>query len=250
MVEKLDNTVVLVTGASSGIGKATAIRLASAGAKIVLVARRIERLKELEQQIKNAGGEAFPIEVDLTNVNEANEAIAKTIAKFGRLDTVVNAAGVMNNGATLERTLEELEQMIAINLRGLLYITRAALPHLIEAVATSPRKVVDVVNISSVAGRFATAGVAVYNATKFGVTAATEAWRQEFTRQSVRFSVVEPGAVDTELWDEAGWKVFNDLFGKVESLLASDIAEAVAFIVTNPRRVAINEIVVRPTDQA
>ncbi|WP_019538815.1 SDR family oxidoreductase [Proteiniphilum acetatigenes] len=249
MTEKLDKTVALVTGASSGIGRATAIRLASAGAKVVLVARRIERLKELEQQIKNAGGEAFPIEADLTNVNEANEAITKTITMFGRLDTLVNAAGVMNNGATLERSLEELEQMIAVNLRGLLYITRAALPYLIEAVATSPRKVVDVVNISSVAGRIATAQVAVYNATKFGVTAATEAWRQEFTRQSVRFSVVEPGAVDTELWDEAGWKVFNDLFGKVESLHASDIAEAVAFIVTNPRRVAINEIVVRPTDQ-
>lgn len=249
MTEKLDKTVALVTGASSGIGRATAIRLASAGAKVVLVARRIERLKELEQQIKNAGGEAFPIEADLTNVNEANEAIAKTITMFGRLDTLVNAAGVMNNGATLERSLEELEQMIAVNLRGLLYVTRAALPHLIESVTTSPRKVVDVVNISSVAGRFATAQVAVYNATKFGVTAATEAWRQEFTRQSIRFSVVEPGAVDTELWDEAGWKVFNDLFGKVESLHASDIAEAVAFVVTNPRRVAINEIVVRPTDQ-
>lgn len=249
MAERLDNTVALVTGASSGIGKATAIRLASAGAKAVLVARRIERLKEVEQQIKNAGGEAFPVEADLTNVDEANEAITKTIARYGRLDTLVNAAGVMNNGATLERTLDELEQMISINLRGLMYITRAALPHLTKAVATSPRKVVDVVNISSVAGRFANAGVAIYSATKFGVTAATEAWRQEFTRQSVRFSVVEPGAVDTELWDEAGWKVFNDLFGKVESLLASDIAEAVAFIVTNPRRVAINEIVVRPTDQ-
>lgn len=187
MAERLDNTVALVTGASSGIGKATAIRLASAGAKAVLVARRIERLKEVEQQIKNAGGEAFPVEADLTNVDEANEAITKTIARYGRLDTLVNAAGVMNNGATLERTLDELEQMISINLRGLMYITRAALPHLIKAVATSPRKVVDVVNISSVAGRFANAGVAIYSATKFGVTAATEAWRQEFTRQSVRF---------------------------------------------------------------
>ncbi|MGS2738943.1 SDR family NAD(P)-dependent oxidoreductase [Sinomicrobium sp. M5D2P17] len=252
MSEKLDNTVALVTGASSGIGKATAIHLASKGAKVVLVARRIERLNELEQQIKNAGGEAFLIEADLTRVNEANEAITKTIAQFGRLDTLVNAAGVMLNGPSVSSPLSEWEQMVDVNLKGLMYITKAALPHLIEAVATSPRKVVDVVNISSVGGRFAAPQVAIYNATKFGVTAATEAWRQEFTKQSVRFSVVEPGATTTELFEqkEGQWEGFTAMFGEVERLHAEDIAETVGFIVTNPRRVAINEIVVRPTDQA
>lgn len=252
MAEKLDNTVALVTGASSGIGKATAIRLATAGAKVVLVARRIERLKELEQQIRNAGGEAFLIEADLTKVNDANEAITKTISQFGRLDTLVNAAGVMLNGPSISSPLTEWEQMVNVNLKGLMYITKAALPHLIEAVAASPRKVVDVVNISSVGGRFAAPQVAIYNATKFAVTAATEAWRQEFTKQSVRFSVVEPGATATELFEQkkGQWEGFTAMFGEVERLHAEDIAETVAFIVTNPRRVAINEIVVRPTDQA
>lgn len=252
MAEKLNNTVALVTGASSGIGKATAIRLASAGAKVVLVARRIERLKELEQQIKNTGGEAFLIEADLTSANEASEAVTKTIAQYGRLDTLVNAAGVMLNGPSVESPLAEWEQMVDVNLKGLMYITKAALPHLIETVATSPRKVVDVVNISSVGGRFAAPQVAIYNATKFGVTAATEAWRQEFTKQSVRFSVIEPGATDTELFEQKDgqWEGFTAMFGEVERLHAEDIAEAVAFIVTNPRRVAVNEIVIRPTDQA
>ncbi len=252
MSEKLNTTVALITGASSGIGKATAIHLASKGAKVVLVARRIERLKELEEQIINAGGEAFLIEADLTKVKEANEAITKTIAQFGRLDTLVNAAGVMLNGPSVSSPLSEWEQMVDVNLKGLMYITKAALPHLIEAVTTSPRKVVDVVNISSVGGRFAAPQVAIYNATKFGVTAATEAWRQEFTKQSVRFSVVEPGATTTELFEqkEGQWEGFTAMFGEVERLHAEDIAETVGFIVTNPRRVAINEIVVRPTDQA
>ncbi|SDG19918.1 SDR family NAD(P)-dependent oxidoreductase [Epilithonimonas hungarica] len=251
MAERLDNTVALVTGASSGIGKATAIRLASAGAKVVLVARRIERLKELKQQIETIGSEALLIEADLTSAEAASEAIAKTLAQFGRLDTLINAAGVMLNGPSLTSPLAEWEQMVDINLKGLMYITKEALPHLIEAVATSPREVADVVNISSVGGRFATSQVAIYNATKFGVTAASEAWRQEFTKQSVRFSVVEPGATDTELFEqkEGQWEGFKTMFGEVERLHAADVAEAVAYIVTNPRRVAINEIVIRPTDQ-
>ncbi|SEM53405.1 NADP-dependent 3-hydroxy acid dehydrogenase YdfG [bacterium A37T11] len=252
MSEQLNNTVALVTGASSGIGQAAAIRLAAAGAKVVLVARRADRLKTLEKKIQDAGGTAFSIEADLSSANEAAGAVAQTIAQYGRLDTLINSAGVMLNGPSLESPLKEWDQMVDINLRGLMYITKAALPHLVEAVATSPRKVVDVVNISSVAGRFAAAQVAVYNATKFAVTAATEAWRQEFTKRSVRFSVVEPGATATELFEQKDGlrEGFQARFGEIEWLHAEDIAEAIAFIVTNPRRVAINEIVVRPTDQA
>jgi len=252
MAEQLDHTVVIVTGASSGIGQATAIRLASAGARVVLVARRKDRLTKLEQQIKEAGGDAYAIEADISSAGEAAEAVEKTIAKYGRLDTLINAAGVMMNGPSIESPLAEWDQMVNVNLRGLMYITKAALPHLVEAVATSARKVTDVVNISSVSGRIAAPQVAIYTATKFAVTAATEAWRQEFTKQSVRFSVVEPGATVSELFEQKDgqWEGYTAMFGEVERLHAEDIAEAVAFIVTNPRRVAVNEILIRPTDQA
>ncbi|MES9995741.1 SDR family NAD(P)-dependent oxidoreductase [Desulfovibrio aminophilus] len=250
--EKLDKTVALVTGASSGIGRATALRLAAEGASVALVARREDRLEKLAQQIQEDGGSALSIKADISSAREAEDAVARTVAEFGRLDTLVNTAGVMLNGPSIEAPLEEWDRMVNVNLRGLMYMTKAALPHLVAAVATSPRKVVDVVNISSVAGRFAAAQVAIYNATKFAVTAATEAWRQEFTKQSVRFSVIEPGATATELFGhkEGQWEGFTAMFGEVEQLHAEDIAEAVSFIVTNPRRVAINEIVVRPTDQS
>jgi NADP-dependent 3-hydroxy acid dehydrogenase YdfG len=250
MSETLNNTVALVTGASSGIGQATSIRLATAGARVAIVARRGDRLRDLADQIKAAGGEAFAIEADISTADEAARVVSETVEHFGRLDTLVNAAGVMLNGPSIDSPLKDWDQMIDVNLRGLMYVTKAALPHLTNAVASSPRKVVDVVNISSVAGRVAAAQVAIYNATKFAVTAATEAWRQEFTRQSIRFSVVEPGATATELWAQEGqWEGFTAMFGDVERLHAEDIAEAVSFIVTNPRRVAVNEIVVRPTDQ-
>lgn len=250
MAESLENTVALVTGASSGIGRAAAIRLAASGARVALVARRAERLETLAEEIRAHGGEAIAIATDIASAREAEDIVARTVAGFGRLDTVVNAAGTMVNGPSIETPLSDWDRMVDVNLRGLIYVTRAALPHLLEAVGTSPRRVADVVNISSVAGRFATAQVAVYNATKFAVTAATEAWRQEFTRQSLRFSVIEPGAVATELWNVEGqWEGFTAMFGEVERLLAEDIAEAVSFIVTSPRRVAVNEIVIRPTDQ-
>lgn len=252
MSESLKNTVAIVTGASSGIGQATALRLAAAGARVALVARRGDRLEKLAAQINATGGTALPIIADITTADQAAAVIERTITDLRRIDTLVNAAGVMLNGPSIESPLEEWDRMVDVNLRGLMYITKAALPHLVAAVATSPRKVVDVVNISSVGGRFAASQVAIYSATKFAVTAATEAWRQEFTKQSIRFSVVEPGATATELFDQkAGqWEGFTAMFGEVERLHAEDIAEAVSFIVTSPRRVAINEILIRPTDQA
>ncbi|MET0313973.1 MAG: SDR family NAD(P)-dependent oxidoreductase [Hansschlegelia sp.] len=250
MAESLANTVALVTGASSGIGQATAIKLAAAGARVALVARRSERLDALAADIRAQGGEAISIAADISSAPEAQTVVARTMGELGRLDTLVNAAGVMLNGPSIESPLGDWDQMVDVNLRGLMYVTKSALPHLAEAVVTSPRKVVDVVNISSVAGRFAAAQVAIYNATKFAVTAVTEAWRQEFTRQSIRFAVVEPGATATELWSREGqWEGFTAMFGEVEPLHAEDIADAVAFAVTSPRRVAVNEIVVTTTHQ-
>lgn len=252
MTDNQANTVALVTGASSGIGQAIALALSGTGASVALVGRRADRLDALAGKIRDAGGTALSIPADLTSSAGAAQVVERTIEAFGRLDTLVNAAGLMLNGPSIESPLHEWDQMIDINLRGLVYITKAALPHLVAAVATSPRSVVDVINISSVAGRVAAAQVAVYNATKFAVTAATEAWRQEFTRQSVRFSVIEPGATATELFEQKSgqWEGFTSMFGEVERLHAEDVANAALFIATQPRRVAINEIVIRPTDQS
>jgi NADP-dependent 3-hydroxy acid dehydrogenase YdfG len=248
----LTSTVALVTGASSGIGQATARRLAARGAAVVLVARRQDRLDVLAKEITEQGGQAVALAADLTDADTAADIVTTTIERFGRLDTLVNAAGVMLTGDSGTSPLTEWQRMVDINLNGLLYLTNAALPQLVEAAATSPRQVADVVNISSIAGRWVIPHAAVYNATKFGVTAATEAWRQEYARRNVRFSVVEPGLVETELLGHQQTAVQERMaarFADVEQLPADDIAEAVAYIVTSPRRRAVAEIVIRPTDQ-
>jgi NADP-dependent 3-hydroxy acid dehydrogenase YdfG len=247
----LQNTVAMVTGASSGIGRAAARRLAAEGAAVALVARRAERLEELAAEINRSGGAASAIAADLTDAAAAEAAVERVVTELGRLDTLVNAAGVMLNGPSEDSPLQEWDRMVDINLRGLMYVTKAALPHLLKAASDGARTVADVVNISSVAGRAAAPQVALYNATKFAVTGATEAWRLEFTTRNVRFAVIEPGRVESELFAQKDGQEqgFVDAFGEVEPLHAEDIASAVAYIVTNPRRVAINEIVIRPTDQ-
>ena len=247
----LQNTVAMISGASSGIGRATSLRLAREGAAVALVARRAERLEELAAEIVDAGGTALAVPADLTDAASAEMAVGRTVAELGRLDTLVNAAGVMLNGPSEDSPLAEWDRMVDVNLRGLMYATKAALTPLLTAASDGPRSVADVVNVSSVAGRVAAPQVALYNATKFAVTGATEAWRQEFTTRNVRFSVIEPGRVDSELFaqKEGQEQGFIDAFGDVEPLDPDDIAAAVAFIVTQPRRVAINEIVVRPTNQ-
>jgi NADP-dependent 3-hydroxy acid dehydrogenase YdfG len=249
--ERLDGTVALVTGASSGIGRATAIRLAGEGASVALVARRRDRLDAVAAGIEEAGGRTLILEADIAHREAAADVVERTVAGLGRLDTLVNAAGVMLIGDSVEAPLEDWERMVDVNLKALMYMTKAALPHLRAGVGTSPRAVADVVNVSSIAGRLAMAQVAIYNATKFAVTAATESWRQEFASASIRFSVVEPGAVETELWhqQETSRARYEQVFANLEILRADDIAEAVAYIVGNPRRVAVNEIVIRPTDQ-
>ena len=248
----LTSTVALVTGASSGIGQATARRLAAQGATVVLVARRQDRLDTLAKEIAADGGQAVALAADLTDADAAADVVATTVERLGRLDTLVNAAGVMLTGDSVTSPLTEWQRMVDINLNGLLHLTKAALPHLVDAAGTSPRRVADVVNISSIAGRWVIPNAAVYNATKFGVTAATEAWRQEYARRNVRFSVVEPGLVQTELLGHQQSAVQERMvarFADVEQLSADDIAEAVAYIVTSPRRRAVAEIVIRPTDQ-
>jgi NADP-dependent 3-hydroxy acid dehydrogenase YdfG len=249
---RLDGTVALVTGASSGIGEATAEQLAAQGAAVALVARRADRLETLAGRIRDSGGTALVIEADVTDQERAIAAVERTVAELGRLDTLVNNAGVMLLGPVADAPTEEWDRMVRVNLLGLLYCAHAAL-HLVRAASDSARGVSDMVNISSVAGRVARAGSGVYNATKFGVGAFSEALRQEVTQKHVRISLVEPGATDTELREHNRPEVMEAIMARfkgVERLQSEDIADTVLYIVTRPRHVAINELLVRPTEQA
>ncbi|ROR92833.1 SDR family NAD(P)-dependent oxidoreductase [Nocardioides aurantiacus] len=252
MADSLDGTVALVTGASSGIGHATARSLAARGAAVALVARRTDRLEELAAAITADGGRALTVTADVSDAEQAVAAVVQTVETLGRLDTVVNNAGVMLLGPVVDAPVEEWDRMVDLNVKGLLYVAHAALPHLLEAAQDGPRQVADLVNVSSVAGRVARNGSGVYNATKHAVGAFSESLRQEVTRRHVRVSLVEPGAVATELVSHNRDEVqetINQRFSDMERLESEDIAEAVEFIVTRPRRVAVNELLVRPTEQ-
>ena len=252
MTQPLEGTVALVTGASSGIGEATAMELARLGAAVSVAARRKDRLDALAEKIAGAGGRAVPIEADITDQQQANEAVERTVRELGRLDILVNNAGVMLLGPIESAPTEEWDRMIALNLQGLLYCAHAALPHLLEAAEDEPRHVADLVNVSSVAGRVARVGGGVYNLTKFGVGAFSESLRQEVTKRHVRVSLVEPGAVTTELATHVRPEVREQMmqrFAGIERLEATDIADAIAYMVTRPRRMAVNEMLVRPTEQ-
>jgi NADP-dependent 3-hydroxy acid dehydrogenase YdfG len=245
---ELTGTVALITGASSGIGEATARALSAEGASLALMARRVERLERLEHEF----GDALAVQADLTDRAQAVSSVERVADHFGRLDVVVNAAGVMLNGPVVDAPFAEWQQMVELNVLGLLHVTHAALPHLLEAAGQPPRQVADLVNVSSISGRFANRGAGVYNATKFGVNAFSESLRQEVTKRHVRVCVVEPGAVETELFSHQRPEIqdyYDDFFAGVEKLHPQDIAEAIAYAVTRPRRVAVNELLVRPTTQ-
>ena len=253
MADRLDGTVALVTGASSGIGEATARALSARGAAVALAARRKDRLDSLVSELEAADGRAVAIETDVTDRAQAEAAVAATVSELGRLDTVINNAGVMLLGPIVDAPIDEWDRMVDLNVKGLLYVAHAALPHLIAAADDDPRHVADLVNISSVAGRVARMGSGVYNATKWGVGAFSESLRQEVAKRHVRVSLIEPGATATELSSHLRPEIAAQAlkrFVDVERLAAEDIAEAIEFVVTRPRRVAVNELLVRPTEQA
>ncbi len=250
MKQVLEGTVALVTGASSGIGAATASALAAHGAAVALAARRRDRLDELAAEIKDQGGTALVLECDITDRQQAAAAVEQTAAELGRLDTLINNAGVMLLGPAVGAPLDEWQRMVDLNVLGLLYCAHAALPHLRRAASNGPREVADLVNISSVAGRFARTGNGVYALTKFGVGAFSESLRQELAGEYVRVSLVEPGATATELATHNRPEVLDALrnqFG--QRMEAADIADAIIYIVTRPRHVAVNELLIRPTEQ-
>jgi clavulanate-9-aldehyde reducatase len=244
----LDGKVVLVTGASSGIGEATARAMSAEGAKVALVARRHDRLVELAEEIEKNGGEALPIEADVSDHGAVEALVAQTKGQLGGLHILVNNAGVMLLGPVDGADVEQWRRMIDVNLLGLLYCTREAIPIIRDSGGG------DIVNIASVAGRQANLGSAVYNMTKWGVVGFSEALRQEALHSAIRVTCVEPGFVDTELQGhnehpmvvEATQKMRDDI-GKV--LEAEDIARAILYVVSQPAHVAINEVLVRPTRQ-
>ncbi len=239
-----------MTGASSGIGAATARQLAASGAAVALAARRRDRLDALATEIGHGGGRALVIECDVTKSERATEAVERTVSEFGRLDTLVNNAGVMLLGPASGAPLSEWERMIELNVLGLLYCAHAAIPHLLRAAEQGPRQVADMVNISSVAGRVARNGNGVYSLTKHGVGAFSESLRQELAKRYVRVSLVEPGATMTELASHNRPEVLEDIRSQIgQTMEAGDIADAIAYIITRPRHVAINEILIRPTEQ-
>jgi len=252
MTTPLDGTVALITGASSGIGEATALALASQGAKVAVTARRLDRLERLAAEIGGNGHTALAIRSDIAEQEQATAAVVRTVEELGRLDIVVNNAGQMLLGPIEEAPTEEWDRMIDLNLKGLINTTHAALPHLLAAAEDSGRGCADLVNISSVAGRLARSGSGVYNLTKHGVGAFSESFRQEFASRRVRSTIIEPGAVDTELTDHIRDGVrekVRERFVGIETLKSADVADAIAYAVTRPWHVSLNEVLIRPTEQ-
>lgn len=243
----LKQKVAIVTGASSGIGEATAIALAAAGAKVAIAARRSERLETLTQRIQQNGGEALPITADVANEAQVQHMVSATKDKWGRVDILVNNAGVMLLGPVYEANTEDWRRMFDVNVLGLMYATHAILP-LMKAQGEG-----HIVNISSVAGRVANAGTGVYNATKWAVNAFSESLRKEVHKDKIRVTIIEPGLVATELpqhiTNSSAKERAKAFYESVRSLDSEDIAAAIVYAVTQPPHVNVNEILIRPTEQ-
>jgi clavulanate-9-aldehyde reductase len=247
MVVDLSDRVIAVTGASSGIGEATALACAKAGAAISLAARRADRIDALAQRIESDGGRAIAVQTDVGEEDQARAFVERTNDELGRIDVLVNNAGTMLLGPILDAPTEEWRRMIDANVYGVLYCTHAALPLMAKQGSGH------IVNVSSVAGRFAREGSGVYNLTKFGVGAFSESLRQEGVRYGLRVTLIEPGAVATELIGQNRPEVIEQIgktLGDVQSLAAEDIAGAVLYAIGQPPNVSVNEVLVRPSGQA
>jgi NADP-dependent 3-hydroxy acid dehydrogenase YdfG len=247
--QPLEGKVALVTGASSGIGEATALTLAKFGAAVAVGARRQDRVDALAGRIEAEGGRALASRVDVSDEDDARAFVRAAHDELGGLDVLVNNAGVMLLGPVAGADTEQWRRMIGVNLLGLLYCTHAALELMAQADGGH------IVNVSSVAGRRATAGAAVYNMTKFGVHAFSEALRQEALHAGVRVTIVAPGYVETELQghneNPLVVRTMESMREKIGDVLqAEDIADAILYAVTRPPHVDINEVLVRPTGQA
>jgi NADP-dependent 3-hydroxy acid dehydrogenase YdfG len=243
MERDLDGRVCVVTGASSGIGKATARAFATRGARVALLARRTGRVQELAGELGEA---ALPLQADVSDLDDLRAAAQRIRDRFGRVDCLVNNAGVMLNSPFRAGLVDEWRTMVETNLLGVVYSTHVFVDDLCAGGG-------DLVNVSSVAGRIARAGSNVYAATKHAVTGLSESLRQELLEFDVRVTCVEPGAVATELPDHIshletrqGTAAFYDAVG---SLTADDIASLIVYVVSAPERVSVNEVLLRPLKQ-
>lgn len=242
---KLAGKVALVTGASSGIGEATAIALAELGAKVAIMARRQDRLEALAEKIGK--DKTLIIVGDVADVEQAQGAVKTTKEKFGSVDILINNAGLMLLGPIDDIDISDWQRMVNVNLLGLMYCTHAAVPIM------RAQKQGHIVNISSVAGRRSSPISAGYNATKWGVGGFSEAVRQSVCMDNIRVTIIEPGAVLTELTDHISHSGTKDnIKGWVKSmtsLTSEDIAASIVYAVTQPAHVNVNEILIRPTEQ-
>ncbi len=239
--------VALITGASSGIGAAIAHELARHDYHLALAARRKDELEAVASAIRTAGGGAIPLVCDVTRPEQIATCVERTILEFGRIDVLVNNAGVMHNGKICGADTSEWRAMIEINLMGLMLMTHAVLPHMQAAHSGH------IVNISSVAGRIITVGNGVYNVSKWGVNVFSEALRKEVYADNIKVTIVGPGVVDTELLDkianEQARATFKAFAATFEPLTADDVARAVSYALEQPAHVSLNEIVLRPAGQ-
>jgi len=243
----IKNKVAIITGASSGIGFATALALSKAGAKVAIGARRTNMLSELEKKIKENGGEVYSQKLDVTKKNECDSFVDNILKKWGTIDILVNNAGLMPLSFFKNLKTDEWDQMIDVNIKGVLYCTGAVVTHMLE------NKSGHIINISSVAGRIVFPAGSVYCATKHAITAFSEGLRQELSvRKNIRVTCIEPGVVATELTNtitDESLQGFVENAKKMESLQAEDIANAIVYAVESPNHVNVNEILIRPTTQ-
>jgi NADP-dependent 3-hydroxy acid dehydrogenase YdfG len=247
MPGQLRNQVAIVTGASSGIGEATALALAAAGCQVAIAARRLDRLRDLAGRISDQGGQSLVIQADVSDEAQVRQMVQKTQAEYGRVDILVNNAGVMLLGPIDGADTEDWRRMINLNVLGLMYATHQVLP-LMKAQGRG-----HIVNLSSVAGRFANARTGVYNASKWAVGAFSESLRKEVTPHQIRVTLIEPGLVATELPQhitnpESRERSLN-FYQSIKILESEDIAAAILYAVTQPPHVNVNEILIRPTEQ-
>jgi NADP-dependent 3-hydroxy acid dehydrogenase YdfG len=247
MSQGIAGKVVVITGASSGLGEATARLLAAEGASVVLGARRIERLQALAEELVARGGQALAVATDVTDREQVKRLVDTAVQAHGRIDVMLNNAGLMPQSPLERLKVDEWDRMIDVNLKGVLYGIAAALPYM------QRQKSGHIINVSSVAGHKVGPGSAVYAATKHAVRALSEGLRQEVTPYNIRTTIISPGAVVTELPNtitdpEAAARV-NQLYAEV-GLPADAFARAVAFAISQPDEVDINEILFRPTRQA